>query len=116
MKNLLFTLFIMFGGTCCMFAQNSNANYSSGAPAVNTSAEDKAKEATDHLNDLVNLTQDQYNQVLQVNRNFFANMISYGNGRPAAKANFGREQQLKAILNGDQWQTYQNARQQGQAF
>ena len=116
MKKYVLLLFITVFTCGFISAQSSNANYSSEAPAPNATAEERAKDATDRLNNLVNLTQDQYNQVLQVNRNFFSNMVAYGNGRPAAKVNAGREQQLKAILNGDQWQTYQNARQQGQAF
>lgn len=116
MKRFILSLLVTVFTLGVVSAQNSNANYSAGAPAPNANAEARAKEATDRLNDLVNLTQDQYNQILQVNRNFFSNTFAYGSGRPAAKVNAGREQQLKAILNGDQWQTYQNARQQGQAF
>jgi hypothetical protein len=116
MKKFILITLVMAAASAGLFAQNANANYAAGAPSANPNVEARAKNATDHLNSLVNLTQEQYNQVLQLNRNFFSRPEASGSGRPAARANAGRQQQLKTILNGDQWQSYQNARQQGQAF
>ncbi len=116
MKKLIFIAIVTLSAGTGLFAQNANSSYSTGAPAVNPNVEGRAREATDKLNSLLNLTQDQYNQVLQINRTFFSEPQGAGSGRPAARVNAARQQQLKTILNGDQWQAYQNARQQGQAF
>lgn len=116
MKKFIFIVFISIFAAAGARAQGANFSFSTGTPAPNANAEIRAKDVTDRMNNLLNLTQDQYNQILQVNRRFFSNMASGGGGRQAARVNEGRQQQLKAILNGDQWQTYQNARQQGQSF
>ena len=107
MKKIIFLTIALGFISVGTFAQAS-ITMGGGQPAANVQAE--AKQATDKLSNLVNLTQDQYNQVMQVNKNFFSQRSAAGNGRPAARLSAERDQQLKGILTADQWQTYQNSR------
>ena len=114
MKKLIFISLLTAFAAAGVSAQNVNMSYNSGQQPTNANVEARAKEATDKLNSLLNLSSDQYNQVLQINRNFFYQPRSGGNGRGAARESYSREQQIKGVLTSDQWQQYQTARQNGQ--
>jgi hypothetical protein len=116
MKKILFVATALVFASPTLFAQSVNGNVGiSTGQAVNPAAESQAKDATDKLNNVVQLSSDQYNQVLQVNRNYF-NRPASPVGRGAARQGYGRESQLKSILTSDQWQRYEAAKQQGQTF
>jgi len=116
MKKILFLTLSLAFAVSGTFAQSGGLSFSTGQQPTTSDAEARAKESTDKINSILNLTPDVYNQVLQINRNFFRQGPSMGAGRQAAKAANGRDQQLKSVLSFDQWQTLQNAKQQGQVY
>jgi hypothetical protein len=114
MKKLIFITMALAFTTAAISAQGVNASYSTGQQPTNPDIEARAKDATDKLNAVVNLSQDQYNRVLQVNRSYFYGVQNTGGGRKTVRQGSGRDDQLKSILTSDQWQQYQTARQNGQ--
>jgi hypothetical protein len=113
MKKIIFAsvLFVFVSG-----AVSAQIGYNTQpTPEQSANIESRAKEETDKLNSIVQLSSDQYSQVLQVHRNYFSQLShSAGAGRPAARLGANREQQLKGILTSDQWQRLQAAKAQGQ--
>ena len=116
MKKLVFSALLLASLPAGIFAQSATFGVSTQQQPVSADVEARAKDATDRLNNVVQLSSDQYNQVLQVNRRYLAQPQAMPGGRNAARAGYGREQQLKSILTPDQWQMYQNAKAQGQSF
>jgi hypothetical protein len=114
MKKILLLACAFAFTTIGVSGQSAGVNYSTGQQPLPPNLEQRAKDETDKLNNLVELSQDQYNQVLQVNRSFFSQHQASGNGRGAARLAAGREQQFKSILTSDQWQRLQNAKVNGQ--
>jgi len=114
MKKLIFIALVFAFATSAVSAQSGNVSFSAGQQAPNPNLDAKAKDATDRLNAIVNLSQDQYNQVLQANKNFYYQVQNTGGGRKTARQGYGRDEQLKSILTSDQWQQYQTAKQNGQ--
>jgi len=92
--------------TAGTFAQSSNINTPNGQTTVSPDA--RAKDATDKINSIAQLSQDQYAKVLNVNRSFFAQSRSMAGGRNARLAEV-RAQQLKSILTPDQFSKVQAA-------
>ena len=117
MKKILLIATTLAFTAPALFAQSANGNVAISTGQVNPNPETdmKAKDATDKLNNVVQLSGDQYNQVLQVNKNYFYHPSSPV-GRGAARQGYNRESQLKSILTADQWQKYEAAKQQGQTF
>ena len=114
MKKIIFIIITLAFFSDGVFAQISMSNGNMSATQQTISPDARAKDATDKLNGIAQLSQDQYTKAYQVNRGFFSQSQSMGNGRPAARLATERDQQLKAILTGEQWQMYQNAKAQGQ--
>ncbi len=114
MKKLIFISMALAFTTAAVSAQNVNASFSTGQQGTNPDVEARAKDATDRMNAILNLSQDQYNRALQVNRNFYYSLQNTNGGRKAARQGYGREEQLKSIFTSDQFQQYQTARQNGQ--
>ena len=116
MKKLIFSALLLVSSLVGAFAQSATFGASTQQQPVSADFEARAKDATDRLNNVVQLSGDQYNQVLQVNRRYLAQPQAMPGGRNSARAGYGREQQLKSILTPEQWQMYQNAKAQGQSF
>lgn len=102
MKNILF-LAIALSFAAGAFAQSADPNMQSTqsmpSPAV------RAKTSTDKINAIANLTQEQYNQVLQLNNRFYSQVRA---GAPA-RLEAWREQQLKSILGADGFERVQSS-------
>jgi hypothetical protein len=118
MKKIIFiTLFTAFTSVG-VFAQSANGNvgFSTGQQGQDPATDQRAKDETDKLNNIVQLTADQYPKALQINRNFFYQVRSMSSvsTKGPAKAAYGRDQQLKSILLPDQINLLQAAKANGQ--
>ena len=120
MKKIFFMATALAFTSSALFAQSANGvvSFSTNQNQVtpDPATDMKAKEATDKLNNVVQLTPDQYDKVNQVNKYYFYHPQAAPVGRGAARQGYNRETQLKSILTSDQWQKYQTAKQQGQTF
>jgi len=114
MKKIIFMTLALAFTTAGIHAQSANSGFTVGQQGPNPTADAQAKDATDKLNSIINLSQDQYNQVYQANKNYFYHIQNAVTGRGAARQEYGRETQIKSALTDDQWQKYQVAKQNGQ--
>ena len=103
MKRLLFISCLLAFSVNGIFAQSADKatkieGYSAKSP------EDRAKEATDRLGQKVKLTPEQYNQILDINIDFYRK-VQAGNGSlPPVKASSDRDSKVKALLTPAQVQ------------
>ena len=118
MKKIAFIILLAAFSSTGSFAQSGSGNISFNTnPQVSSATVDaQAKDETDKLNNIVQLTSDEYSKALQINKNFFAQIGSTPSvtSKGHARAAYGREQQLKTLLTSDQWQMLQNAKANGQ--
>jgi hypothetical protein len=101
MKKIIFITFLLVFASKGIFAQTAGK----GTPIEGykaTSPADRAKAATDKLNQTVQLSAEQYDKVLQINKDFFA-QAQPGN-LPAAKLATDRDNKVKALLSAGQVQ------------
>jgi hypothetical protein len=118
MKKVIFLMLFSVFTSVGIFAQSANGSvgFSTGQQGQDPTTDQKAKDETDKLNNIVQLSSDQYPKALQINRNFFYQVRSMSSvtTKGQSKAAYGREQQLKSILTSDQINLLQAAKSNGQ--
>ncbi len=104
MKKIILIACLVAFATQGMFAQEAATKgipiegYSAKSPA------EQAKDAADKLNATVQLSAEQYNKVLLLNKDFYSQPVAgQGNLPPAKRAN-DLEEKIKAVLTPEQQQ------------
>ena len=110
MKKIIFTACLLAFASQGIFAQEAATKgtpiegYSAKSPAEN------AQEATDKLNETVQLSKEQYSKVLQINKDFYGQPEAGQGSLPPAKRANDREDKIKAVLTAAQQQKLSAAR------
>lgn len=108
MKKFMLATCLFSFAAAGLFAQNATQGtkiegYSMASPA------EMAKSETDKLNSTIQLTPDQYNKILEINKQFFTQpKASTGSTTPVQLAN-DRDSKIKALLTSAQLVKLQKA-------
>jgi protein CpxP len=122
MKKTLFLSMAMAFVTFTAFAQENAAAAPHGQMQGKMTVEERAKRQTDRINATAQLSTDQYNKVLEINKNFAGQkdaLRASGTQGEDLKAKFKalseqQEAAVKAVLTADQYAKVQAARKEHQ--
>jgi hypothetical protein len=101
-KNLFVFCLLVFAATGIFAQEGAQGTKIEGYSAM--SPAERAKDATDKLNQTVQLSAEQYSKVLEINKDFYGKVQTGTGNLPAVKSANERDSKVKALLTPAQVQ------------